>query len=88
MVDYTGDITEQVLALAAVRKGGTVVSALGAADEQTLAGAGLNGSKVNACPVREVIAALAEQVAAGTLLAEIGTVLSLEQAGRPANRVT
>ncbi|MBO3744700.1 NADP-dependent oxidoreductase [Streptosporangiaceae bacterium NEAU-GS5] len=63
-----------------VRKGGKVASTLGAADEQTLAGAGLTGGNIMAGPVREVIVPLAEQAAAGNLKVDVTTVLPLEQA--------
>ncbi|BFU44071.1 NADP-dependent oxidoreductase [Krasilnikovia sp. MM14-A1004] len=66
--------------LPAVRWGGHVASATGAPDERALAAAGLTGTHIVAAPVREVIAALAEQVAAGTLTAEVGTVLPLDAA--------
>ena len=68
------------MALSAVRKGGKVASTLGAAHDETLAGAGLTGSNVNAGPVREIIAPLAEQAAAGRLKVDVETVLPLEQA--------
>jgi len=76
LVSYTVD----GLPLAAVRKGGAVASTLNAADEATLAGHGLSGSNIMAGPVREVIASLAEQVAAGTLVVDVTTVLPLDQA--------
>jgi NADPH:quinone reductase-like Zn-dependent oxidoreductase len=76
LVAYAAD----ALPLAAVRKGGKVASTLGAADEQTLAAAGLTGRNIMAGPVREVIATLAEQAAAGTLKVDVTTVLPLDQA--------
>jgi NADPH:quinone reductase-like Zn-dependent oxidoreductase len=76
LVAYSAD----GLPLAAVRKGGAVASTLNAADEATLAGQGLSGSNIMAGPVREVIASLAEQVAAGNLVVDVTTVLPLDQA--------
>ncbi len=76
LVSYTPD----GLPLEAVRKGGKVASTMGAADEQILAAAGLTGTNIMAVPVREVIAPLAEQVAAGNLRVDVSTVLPLEQA--------
>ncbi|MFF4349078.1 NADP-dependent oxidoreductase [Streptomyces sp. NPDC001530] len=67
------------LPLDVVRKGGKVSSTLGAADERVLAAAGLTGANVNGGPVRQVIAPLAEQLAAGTLKADVNTVLPLER---------
>lgn len=66
--------------LGAVRQGGTVAATTMAADERALAGAGLTGGPVMAGPVREVTAPLAAQVAAGTLKADVTTVLPLDQA--------
>ncbi len=76
LVAYSAD----ALPLPAVRKGGKVASTLGAADEQTLAAAGLTGTNIMAGPVREVIAPLAEQAAAGRLKVDVTTVLPLDQA--------
>jgi NADPH:quinone reductase-like Zn-dependent oxidoreductase len=66
--------------LAAVRRGGKVAATTQAADEEALADAGLSGGTVMAGPVREVIAPLAEQAAAGTLKVEVNTILSLDEA--------
>lgn len=63
-----------------IRKGGKVASTLRAADPQILDADGLTGINVNGGPVREVIAVLAEQVAAGTLKVDVNTVLPLEKA--------
>jgi NADPH:quinone reductase-like Zn-dependent oxidoreductase len=76
LVTYTAN----ALPLAAVRKGGKVASTLGAANDEALAAAGLTGSNITAGPVREVIAPLAEQAAAGALKIDVTTVLPLEQA--------
>lgn len=66
--------------LDAVRKGGKVASSMGAAHDETLAGAGLTGSNIMAGPVREVVGPLAEQAAAGTLRVHVASRLPLEQA--------
>lgn len=76
LVAYVAD----ALPLSAVRKGGKVVSTLNAADDQALAAAGLTGANVNGRPVRELLAPLAEQAAAGTLKIGISDVLPLELA--------
>jgi len=76
LVAYAAD----ALPLSAVRKGGKVVSTLHAADDQALAAAGLTGANVNGRPVRELLAPLAEQAAAGTLKIGISDVLPLERA--------
>lgn len=76
LVSYAPD----ALPLEAVRKGGKVASTMGAAHDETLAGHGLTGSNIMAGPVREVVAALAEQAAAGTLVVHVDTRLPLEQA--------
>jgi NADPH:quinone reductase-like Zn-dependent oxidoreductase len=76
LVSYTPD----GLPLDTVRKGGTVASSMGAADDQTLAGSGLTGSNIMAGPVREVIAPLAEQAATGALEVQVATQLPLERA--------
>lgn len=66
--------------LAAVRAGGRVSTTTNAPDGDALAAAGLTGTGVMAGPVREVIAPLAEQAAAGSLRIDVLTVLPLEQA--------
>lgn len=76
MVSYTAD----ALPLKTVRKGGKVASTLLAADEQTLAAAGLTGSNIMTVPLREVTGPLAEQAAAGILRVDVSTVLPLDQA--------
>jgi NADPH:quinone reductase-like Zn-dependent oxidoreductase len=68
------------LALTAVRKGGTVVSSLRAADEQALAAAGLTGINIMAMPTREVLVGLADRVLAGTLKIDVMDVLPLDRA--------
>jgi NADPH:quinone reductase-like Zn-dependent oxidoreductase len=68
------------LPLGAVRKGGKVASTLSAADEDVLAAAGLTGSNIRGGAVREVVAPLAEQVAAGILKVTVSAVLSLDEA--------
>jgi NADPH:quinone reductase-like Zn-dependent oxidoreductase len=76
LVSYSVD----ALPLDAVHKDGKVASTLNAADEQTLAAAGLSGANIMAGPVREVIVPLAEQAAAGTLKVDVTTVLPLDHA--------
>jgi NADPH:quinone reductase-like Zn-dependent oxidoreductase len=68
------------LPLDAVRKGGKVASTLSAADEDVLAAAGLTGSNIRGAAVREVVAPLAEQVAAGILKVTVSAVLALDEA--------
>jgi NADPH:quinone reductase-like Zn-dependent oxidoreductase len=72
--------TAGTLPLRAVARGGRVVSTLGAADPEVLAGVGLTGPDVVADVSRELIGRLADQVAAGRLSVDVTTVLSLEQA--------
>jgi NADPH:quinone reductase-like Zn-dependent oxidoreductase len=76
LVTYTPDASP----LAAVRKGGKASSTTNAADEQTLATAGLTGTNSIGSPVREATAPLAEKAAAGALKIDVNTVLPLEQA--------
>jgi NADPH:quinone reductase-like Zn-dependent oxidoreductase len=80
---------------AAVRQGGKVATTTAAPAEETLAAADLTSSFIVAGPVREVVAPLAEQAAAGDLKVNIAAVLPLEQAtdglgtlasGRPRGR--
>lgn len=66
--------------LAAVRRGGAVSTTTRAPDEQAAAEAGVTASSVMAGPVREVVAPLAEQAAAGELKIDVGTVIPLERA--------
>jgi len=68
------------LSLTALRKGGKVASSLGAASDEALAADGLTGSNIMAMPTREVIAALAGQVADGTLKVDVETILPLANA--------
>ena len=63
-----------------MRKGGKVASTLSAADEDVLAAAGLTGSNIRGAAVREVVAPLAEQVAAGILKVTVSAVLALDEA--------
>ncbi|SFD69213.1 NADP-dependent oxidoreductase [Streptomyces aidingensis] len=72
--------TPDAVPLELVRKGGRIASTLGAADDQTLAAAGLAGRNVRADPERDVIAPLAQDAAAGALTVDIGTVLPLDRA--------
>ncbi|WP_426565321.1 NADP-dependent oxidoreductase [Angustibacter sp. McL0619] len=79
LINLAGFTTDAV-PLAAVRAGGRVATTTGAPDADALAAAGLSGTSVMAGPVREVVAPLAEQAAAGTLKVDISTVLPFEQA--------
>jgi NADPH:quinone reductase len=72
--------TADGLALTGVHPGGRVASSMGAANDEALTRAGLTGANINANPVRQVLAALAQQVAAGTLQVDVSTVLPLDQA--------
>lgn len=72
--------TAGTLPLAAVARGGRVVSTLGAADPDALAALGLTGPEVVADTGRELIGRLADQVAAGRLSVDVTAVLSLERA--------
>lgn len=79
LINLAGYVTADV-PLAAVRKGGTVASTTPAPDEDSAAAAGVTVTNVMAGPVREVIAPLADQAAAGTLQVGVSTVLPLDQA--------
>jgi NADPH:quinone reductase-like Zn-dependent oxidoreductase len=79
MVNLTG-FDPEAFPLAAVRRGGTVASTTVLPDPAALDAAGLTGTSVLANPVREVIAPLAEQAAAGQLQIGVVSVLPLEQA--------
>src|SRR3954454_12300536 len=79
LVNLAGFTTEDV-PLAAVRTGGRVSTTTNAPDADALAAAGLTGGGVMAGPLREVVAPLAEQAAAGMLKVDVATVLPLEQA--------
>ncbi len=68
------------LPVTAVRKGGTVVSSLRAANEEALAAAGLTGINIMAMPTREVLIDLANQVLAGTLKIDVMDILPLDRA--------
>ncbi|HEX2294858.1 MAG TPA: NADP-dependent oxidoreductase [Actinomycetota bacterium] len=64
----------------AVRRGGKMASLTAMPDEQTLASAEVTGTQIMAAAVRDVVAPLAEQAAAGTLEVNLDSVVSLEQA--------
>ena len=64
----------------AVCRGGKIASTTAVPDEQTLAAAGVTGSQVMATAVREIVAPLADQAAAGTLKVHVASVLPFEQA--------
>ena len=79
LINLTG-YTAADVPLNAVRDGGTVSTTTGAPDDAAASAAGLTSTFVTARPVREVIAPLAEQAAAGTLKIDVTNVLPLEQA--------
>jgi NADPH:quinone reductase-like Zn-dependent oxidoreductase len=64
----------------AVRRGGKIASLTAVPDEQALAAAELTGTQIMAGAVREVVAPLAEQAAAGTLKVSVASVVPLAQA--------
>jgi NADPH:quinone reductase-like Zn-dependent oxidoreductase len=68
------------LPLSAVRKGGKVVSSLGAASDEALAAEGLSGANIMAMPTGEIISALVDKVLRGTLAVDVETVLPLTDA--------
>lgn len=72
--------TARTLPLAAVATGGVVASALGAADDDVLAAAGLTGGNVTGRVTAALIARLADQAAAGTLAVDVTSVLPLDRA--------
>ena len=79
LVNLAGNSAAEV-PLAAVRTGGSVATTTMAPDATALEAAGLTGSTIMAMPVRETIAPLAEQAAAGTLAVQVAGVLPLDQA--------
>jgi NADPH:quinone reductase-like Zn-dependent oxidoreductase len=72
--------TARTMPLAAVAPGGAVASALGAADPETLAAAGLSGGNVTGRITAALILRLAEQAAAGALAVDVTSVLPLDRA--------
>jgi NADPH:quinone reductase-like Zn-dependent oxidoreductase len=79
LVNLVGFASDDI-PFAAVRPGGTITSTTALPDQATLDAAGLTGSVVMAGPVRDVVAPLAEQAAAGDLKVAVVSVLPLEQA--------
>ena len=79
LVNLAGNSAAEV-PLAAVRTGGAVATTTMAPDAAALAAAGLTGSTIMAMPVRETVAPLTEQAAAGTLAVQVAQVLPLDQA--------
>jgi len=79
LINLVGN-TAQEIPLEAVRKDGMVATTTMVADAGMFAAAGLTGATVYAHPVRETLAPLAEQAAAGTLSIDVHTVLPLERA--------
>jgi NADPH:quinone reductase-like Zn-dependent oxidoreductase len=66
--------------LGALRPGGRVATTTGAPDEEAAAAAGVTTASVMAHPVRAVLASLADQAAAGSLVVEVQATVPLEQA--------
>jgi len=79
VVNLTGMAPADVPA-GAVRRGGKVASTTALPDEQTLAAEGLTAQQIMATPVREVVAPLFAQAAAGKLQVSVAQVLPFEQA--------
>ncbi|HST84284.1 MAG TPA: zinc-binding dehydrogenase, partial [Kineosporiaceae bacterium] len=79
LINLVGN-TPAEIPLGAVRKDGQVATTTMVADAGMFAAAGLTGATVFAHPVREIIAPLAEQAAAGALSIDVHTVLPLERA--------
>ena len=79
LINLAGNSIDDV-PLAAVTENGTVATTTTAPDADTLAAAGLTGGGVQAMPVRELLAPLAEQAAAGILRIDVRQVLPFEQA--------
>ena len=66
--------------LRAVRNGGKLSTTTAEPDADTLAAAGVTSTMIMARPLREVVAPLAEQAAAGTLKVSVAEVLPFDQA--------
>jgi NADPH:quinone reductase-like Zn-dependent oxidoreductase len=66
--------------LRAVRNGGKLSTTTPEPDADTLAAAGVTSTMIMARPLREVVAPLAEQAAAGTLKVSVAEVLPFDQA--------
>jgi len=66
--------------LGAVRRGGKIASLTAEPDADALAAAGVTSTSVMATAVREVVAPLAEQAAAGTLQVSVAQILPFDQA--------
>jgi NADPH:quinone reductase-like Zn-dependent oxidoreductase len=79
LVNLAGFTVDDV-PLGAVRPGGRVATTTRVPDEQVAGEAGLSAASVMAHPVREVIAALADQAASGSLAVDVATRLPLEEA--------
>jgi NADPH:quinone reductase-like Zn-dependent oxidoreductase len=79
LVNLTGFAPDDVPA-GAVRPGGRIASTTALPDEATLADGHLTGAQIMATPLREVVAPLADQVAAGTLQVSVAQIVPLDQA--------
>ena len=80
LINLAPGYNPQEVPIGAVRRGGKMASTSAMPDEETLATAGVTGSQVMATAVREVVAPLAEQAAAGKLKVTVDSVVPLEQA--------
>ncbi|WP_416967612.1 NADP-dependent oxidoreductase [Streptomyces sp. 4F14] len=78
LVNLVGEADD--IPLDAVRLGGRVATTTGAPTAADLESVGLTGSTVYARPLREIVEPLAEQVADGTLTADVYAVLPLDRA--------
>ncbi|MFL6289020.1 MAG: zinc-binding dehydrogenase, partial [Actinomycetes bacterium] len=68
------------LSIGLVRRGGKVVSTMGAAEGEAVTAAGLIGTNLMANPVRDVVGPLAAAVADDVLRVHISSVLPLAEA--------
>ncbi|CAI9412677.1 NADP-dependent oxidoreductase [Nocardioides sp. T2.26MG-1] len=79
LVNLAGNTAEEI-PLGAVAKGGVVSFTTMGPDEESLAAAGLTGTKVMARPVREVTAPIVAKVADGSMHVSVAEVLDLDHA--------
>jgi NADPH:quinone reductase-like Zn-dependent oxidoreductase len=79
LVNLAGFTPDDVPA-GAVRRGGKIASLTAVPDDHTLAASDLTGTQIMVGALREVVAPLAEQAAAGTLKVSVSSVVPLEQA--------
>jgi NADPH:quinone reductase-like Zn-dependent oxidoreductase len=79
VIDLVAASAEDV-PLTAIRRGGMVVSSLGAASDDVLGGLGLNGINLMAAPTQEVLGTLSDLVESGALVVDVETVLPFDRA--------